>query len=56
MSDRDIAEACGWETIAMVTRYLGKDPGGVAERLRARVAEAGSRVMVVARSISGEGT
>ena len=39
MSDRDIAEACGWETIEMVTRYLGRDPSGVAERLRLRVAE-----------------
>jgi integrase len=39
MSDRDIAELVGWRTVAMVARYLGRDPAGVAERLRRRVAE-----------------
>ena len=39
LSDRDIAELCGWETIEMVTRYLGRDPSGVADRLRLRAAE-----------------
>ena len=39
MSDRDIAEMCGWETQEMLTRYLGRDPSGVAERLRLRLAE-----------------
>jgi integrase len=43
MSDRDIAELCGWETIEMVTRYLGRDPAGVADRLRIKVAEAQER-------------
>jgi integrase len=42
MSDRDIAEMCGWETIEMVSRYLGRDPSGVAERLRHRVADSTS--------------
>jgi integrase len=39
LSDRDIAELCGWETIEMVSRYLGKDPAGVAARLRTKMAE-----------------
>jgi len=43
MSDRDIAELCGWRTVAMVQRYLGRDPKGVAARLRARLAESGGR-------------
>ena len=43
MSDRDIAELCGWRTVAMVQRYLGRDPEGVAARLRARLAESGGR-------------
>jgi len=43
MSDRDIAELCGWRTVAMVQRYLGRDPKGVADRLRARLAESGGR-------------
>jgi integrase len=43
MSDRDIAELVGWRTTAMVARYLGRDPAGVAERLRRRVAESASR-------------
>jgi integrase len=55
MSDRDIAEACGWETIEMVTRYLGRDPSGVAERLRARVAESSSRT-VYAQSADSDRT
>ena len=41
MGDRDIAELCGWETTAMVARYLGRDPAGVADRLRLKMAEAG---------------
>jgi len=40
LSDRDISELCGWETQAMVSRYLGKDPRGVAQRLGQAVAEA----------------
>jgi integrase len=43
MSDRDIAELCGWTTVQMVSRYLGRDPGGVAERLRRKVSEASAR-------------
>jgi integrase len=43
LSDRDIAELCGWETIEMVSRYLGKDPAGVAARLRTKVAESKAR-------------
>jgi integrase len=39
MGDRDIAEMCGWETLEMVTRYLGRDPAGIADRLRLKVAE-----------------
>lgn len=46
MSDRDIAELCGWGTIAMVSRYLGRDPSGVADRLRLKVQEAGVREAV----------
>ena len=38
-SDRDIAELCGWKTTTMVGRYLGRDPAGVADRLRAKLAE-----------------
>jgi integrase len=38
LSDRDIAETCGWETPAMVSLYLGRDPEGVAERLTSAVA------------------
>ena len=53
MSDRDIAEACGWETIQMVTRYLGRDPSGVAERLRARLAEADSCTVYAHEPASG---
>jgi integrase len=30
----DIADLGGWKTVAMVDAYLGKDPTGVAERLR----------------------
>jgi integrase len=41
MSDRDIAELVGWGTVAMVERYLGKDPKGVAARLRARLVDSG---------------
>jgi integrase len=37
LSDRDIAETVGWETIEMVSWYLGKDPAGVAARLTAAV-------------------
>jgi len=43
MSDRDIAEICGWDTVEMVSRYLGRDPAGVAERLRLKMAEADTR-------------
>src|SRR5262245_60260199 len=43
MSDRDIAEPCGWRTVAMVQRYLGRDPKGVAARLRVWFAESGGR-------------
>jgi hypothetical protein len=43
MSDRDIAELCGWQTIDMVSRYLGRDPAGVADRLRRKVSEASPR-------------
>ena len=43
MSDRDVAELCGWQTVQMVSRYLGRDPGGVAERLRRKVSEASGR-------------
>jgi integrase len=43
MSDRDIAELVGWRTVAMVERYLGRDPKGVADRLRTRFAESGGR-------------
>lgn len=43
MSDRDIAELCGWDTVEMVSRYLGRDPAGVAERLRLKVSEAEAR-------------
>jgi integrase len=43
LSDRDIAEICGWDTVVMVERYLGRDPAGVAERLRVRLAEADER-------------
>ena len=43
MGDRDIAEMCGWETQVMVSRYLGRDPAGVADRLRLAVAEADAR-------------
>ena len=50
MSDRDIAELCGWETIEMVTRYLGRDPAGVADRLRLRLAEAAARARAGSRS------
>jgi integrase len=39
LSDRDIAEVCGWRTVAMVSRYLGVDPAGVAARLTAAVAK-----------------
>jgi len=38
LSDRDIAEASGWESVQMVSWYLGQDPAGVAERLTAAVA------------------
>jgi integrase len=44
MSDRDIAELCGWDTPEMVSRYLGRDPAGVAERLRRRMAESDPHV------------
>jgi integrase len=47
MSDRDIAEMCGWETIEMVSRYLGRDPSGVADRLRLRLAESGDRLRTI---------
>jgi hypothetical protein len=30
----------GWSTPAMLTRYLGRDPVGCAERLRLKLAEA----------------
>jgi integrase len=40
LSDRDLSELIGWDTIEMVSRYLGRDPGGVAERLKQRLAEA----------------
>jgi integrase len=49
LSDRDISELCGWETSAMVSRYLGRDPAGVADRLRVKVAESKGR----ARTIHG---
>lgn len=49
MSDRDIAELCGWETVAMVSRYLGRDPSGVADRLRLRLAESEARTRAGAR-------
>ena len=35
----DIADLGGWKTAQMVDRYLGKDPAGVAERLRVRVTD-----------------
>lgn len=40
LSDRDIAEVCGWRTVTMVSRYLGVDPAGVTARLTAAVAKA----------------
>jgi integrase len=43
LSDRDICELCGWETQVMVGRYLGRDPAGVADRLRAKVSESETR-------------
>jgi integrase len=43
LSDRDIAELVGWETVEMVERYLGKDPNGVADRLRVKMAESKAR-------------
>ena len=58
MSDRDIAELCGWETVEMVSRYLGRDPAGVAERLRSRVPESGARTRTIHgrfRSVAGAG-
>jgi integrase len=39
LSDRDICELCGWETQVMLGRYLGPDPAGVADRLRAKIGE-----------------
>jgi len=47
MSDRDIAELVGWEGTEMVTRYLGRDPAGVAERLRVKVAESQTRTRTI---------
>ena len=47
MSDRDIAEMCGWETIEMVSRYLGRDPSGVADRLRLRLGESSDRLRTI---------
>lgn len=40
MPDRDTMEMGGWSTPAMLTRYLGRDPAGCAERLRGKLAEA----------------
>jgi integrase len=55
MGDRDIAESCGWQTTLMVARYLGRDPAGVTERLRLRMAEAEARTRTFpARSWSVE--
>jgi integrase len=55
MGDRDIAEMCGWETLEMVTRYLGRDPAGVADRLRLKVAEFETRTGKVRAPLVAEG-
>jgi hypothetical protein len=47
MSDRDIAELCGWDTVEMVTRSLGLDPAGVADRLRGALAGADTRTRTI---------
>ena len=37
MSDRDITQLVGWDPeTTMVTRHLGRDPTGAADRLRIR--------------------
>jgi integrase len=54
LSDRDIAEAVGWRTTAMVGRYLGRDPQGVAERLAAALSERGTRTEHGRFSVSGD--
>ena len=55
MGDRDIAEMCGWETQEMITRYLGRDPAGVADRLRLKVAESKARTSTVRAQFPVEG-
>ena len=50
MSDRDVAELCGWKTVAMVERYLGRDPAGVADRLHRKVADAAKTPTLPLRS------
>lgn len=55
MSDRDIAELCGWDTPEMVSRYLGRDPAGVADRLRRRMAEPDPHVSRTFSRRSAEG-
>jgi hypothetical protein len=37
-------QLCGWETIEMVTRYLGRDPSGVADRLWLKSAESAAKL------------
>jgi hypothetical protein len=53
MSNRDIAEVCVRDTVEMVSRYLGGDPAGVAERLRLKLAEADARLTAQVSGSSG---
>jgi integrase len=46
MSDRDIAEVCGWETPSMVSWYLGSDPAGVAARLTVALSTGTTRARI----------
>jgi integrase len=55
LSDRDIAELCGWETIEMVTRYLGRDPSGVADRLRLKAAGSAAKSRTIHGTFANSG-